>query len=90
MLEPLVTVTVHVPFFELSTVDVAVIVAVPAATPVTTPLDETVAIEVLLDDQLTVCAAPPETLTVAVNVPVLTILFIIGYSIYLIDACCPD
>lgn len=26
----------------------------------------------------------------AVNVPVLIILFIIGYSIYLIDACCPD
>ena len=67
---PDVTVTAHVSFLVLSTVDVAVIVAEPAATAVTKPVFETVATLVLLDDQLTVWAAPPLTLTVAVNWPV--------------------
>ena len=50
---PLETVTEHVSFFEVSTVDVAVIVAVPAALAVTKPLEDTVATLVLLDDHVT-------------------------------------
>ena len=58
-LDGCVTVIVHVAFTELATVDVAVIVAVPAVEPaVTKPLASTLAIFVLLDDQVTELAAP--------------------------------
>jgi hypothetical protein len=49
----LVTLTVQVPFFILSLVEVAVMTAVPIPTAVTKPVELTVATEVLLDDQVT-------------------------------------
>lgn len=65
-----VTVTDDVPVFPSL---VAVMVAVPAATPVTTPLDDTVAIALLLDDQVTtrpVSTLPAKSFVVAVSVVV--------------------
>jgi hypothetical protein len=53
--------------------EVAVIVAVPSATEVTSPADETVAMDVLEDAQVTVApdiTVPPASLTVAVSVAV--------------------
>ena len=66
--------TVHVSFLLLFTVDVAVIVAVPTPTAVTTPELLTVATLELEVVQFTVWAAPLETLTVAVKLPV--VLFV--------------
>ena len=64
------TLTVADPDFSLLTVEVAVIVHVPFATAVTTPVEaSTVATFVLEEDQVTVVAAPWETLTVASKVP---------------------
>ncbi len=61
-----VTVTVAVPVFVVSNVDVAMIVAVPAATPVTSPLVElTVATAGFPDDHVTVSAATPTAETAA-------------------------
>ena len=62
-----VTVTSQVAVFPPSTV-VTVIVAVPAATPVTTPAADTVAIFVLLDDQVTFLLVAFGGATVAVSV----------------------
>lgn len=60
------TVTEQLAFFEPSFV-VTVIVAVPALTAVTTPEEETVATEVLLEDQVTDLFEALEGETVAVN-----------------------
>jgi hypothetical protein len=62
-----VTVTKHVVVFPPSFV-VTVIVAVPAALAVTKPEDETVATEVLLEDQVTDLSVAFEGVTVAVSV----------------------
>ena len=61
------TVTEHVAFFPPSFV-VTVIVAEPAALAVTSPEDETVATEVLLEDQLTDLSVALDGVTVADNV----------------------
>ena len=57
-LESPLTVTKSVAEIDVSTVDVAVIVAVPAFTPVTTPVVDTVATALLLVDQVTEVDAP--------------------------------
>ena len=62
-----VTVTVHVAVFPPSLV-FAVIVAVPAAFAVTTPEEDTVATEVLLEDQVTDLSVAFEGVIVAVSV----------------------
>ena len=64
------TVTVHVAFFAPSSV-VQVMVAEPADLAVTTPEVETVATDVLLDDQVTALLVALEGETVAVRVEVL-------------------
>ena len=61
------TVTEHVAFFPPSFV-VTVIVADPAALAVTTPEEDTVATDVLLDDQVTDLSVALEGVTVAVSV----------------------
>ena len=61
------TVMLHVAFFPPSFV-VTVIVAVPVAFAVTTPVEETVMIEVLLEDQVIVLLVALEGITVAVSV----------------------
>ena len=61
------TVTVHVAFLPPSFV-VTVMVAVPAAFAVTTPEEDTVATDVLLDDQVTDLSVALEGVTVAVSV----------------------
>jgi hypothetical protein len=61
------TVTVTLPLFVASNVDVAVIVAVPTATPVTSPLGDTLAIVAFDDDQVTLVAAPLTTATAALS-----------------------
>ena len=67
------TVTTAEPVLAVFTVEVAVIVAVPAETPVTVALDpepDTDATALFELNQVTVCAAPPETLTLALSVVV--------------------
>ena len=64
--ETLWTVTEHVAFFDPSAV-VTVMVAEPTAFAVTVPSEETVATEVLLDDQETSLFVALEGLTVAIN-----------------------
>lgn len=65
-----VTVTEHDPYFVLSTVEVALMVAEPTAMAVTSPLEETVAIEVLDEVQVTVWEGEFEPFTVADSDPV--------------------
>lgn len=67
--DAVVTVTLQLAVFPPSEV-FTVTVAVPVALAVTTPLDETVATDVLLEDQVTVLLVALEGLTVAFNVPV--------------------
>ncbi len=67
------TVTRHVAIFSLSAVEVAVISAVPSDTAVTTPPSVTVATSSSSLDQVTVCASPASTVTVAVKVYVLSV-----------------
>ena len=69
--------------------DVAVIVAVPSATAVTKPADETVAIALSDDDQVTVApdiVVPPESFTVALSVAVSPL----GESVRLVGASVTD
>ena len=61
------TVTIHVAVFPPSLV-FTVIIAVPAAFAVTTPEDDTVATDVLLDDQVTDLSVAFEGVIVAVRV----------------------
>jgi hypothetical protein len=81
-----VTVTTAVP---LADPEVAVIVSVPLATAVTSPPDDTVAIDVLDDAQVTVVpdmVAPPASFTVAARVtvsPTDTRVFVLGASVTL-------
>ena len=67
--DAVVTVTLQLAVFPPSEVLTA-IVAVPVALAVTTPLDETVATEVLLEDQVTDLLVALEGLTVALRDPV--------------------
>ena len=64
------TLSASVADFVESTVDVAVIVAVPAATAVTTPAALIVATDALLLLHETVCGSPASAVTVAVSVRV--------------------
>lgn len=69
MLEDVVIVTFAEPDLVVSSVDVAVIVAVPAATPVTLPDELTVATLVFEDAQVTPVLKLPVPATVAVHEP---------------------